>query len=122
MGSLSFTDRCTYALIGAVFGAAYGAVIALIAMAIYGAWNIAYVGATALVFGALAFVIGPFIGDAIAGVLHLVSGVIWGIRWVEWWPERPPPGAVPRIGFLAALFWFGFATAVAIYLALHIWR
>src|SRR5690348_7791447 len=120
MQSLSLRDRLVYALIGVVFGALYGALLALVAMVISGnAWNMAHVEATAVVFGVLAFGIGPFIGDAIAGVWYLIWGFLSALLFVETLAGAGAPERRP--GFLMAIFWFGIATAVALYVALRVW-
>ena len=120
MASLSVSDRCVYSLMGAAFGLLYGVFIAVVAMLISGGeWSNAYILATALVFGVLAFLIGPFIGDAIAGVLHLLWGVLHGLALTG--PADPRQPSAHNPPFLASLFWFGICTGVALFLAIYVW-
>jgi hypothetical protein len=73
MPKLTLSDRFVCALVGAVFGALYGVVIALIVAGnTDGIFSIAYVKTTSLVFAVLSFIIGPFIGDVFAAVIHFL--------------------------------------------------
>ena len=108
-----FQERLVCAIIGAIFGALYGAIIGLI-VSYYGgtAWNIDYVKSTAIVFAVLGLLVGQFIGDVIAAVLHF----LFGAATVE-------AGQVPdsRFGLVGSLFWLGFGTFIAVLLVVRPW-
>jgi len=106
-------DRFACASIGAAFGLPYGGLLALLALAVtHGRSGIAYVVlVTVAVFAILGFVIGPFIGDVVAAVLHFIVGLFTGLTGTEGVAENLEPEGS---GLMNSLFWFGVGTAVVV--------
>ena len=115
---LTLLDRLSCALLGAVFGVVYGAILAVIVgWMTDGRFGVEYVCYTTGVFASMGLVLGPFIGDVIGGVIHFFHGIAAGILFGQWTaPVDPEPRAT---GWLRSLFLFGVGTGVALYLA---WR
>jgi hypothetical protein len=113
MPKLSLVDRLVCLVIGAVFGAAYGAVIGIIVASPSTGIDIgAYVKVTCAVFAVLGFVVGPFLGDLIAAVLHFLLAIF--AFDVGYLPDR-------RLGVVASLFWLGLGTFIVVLLVKPPW-
>ena len=113
MPKLSLFDRVACAALGAMFGVIYGAIIGIIvASAETGIAISAYVKTTCIVFAILGFVVGPFVGDVIAAVVHFLLAIF--ALDVGYLPDR-------RLGLIWSLFWLGAGTFIAILLVQRPW-
>lgn len=80
MAKLSFSDRIACALLGAVFGALYSCLIAVVvAWFTDGHFRSEYLWVGVGVFGVTGFVTGPFVGSIIGDLSHLLYGFFSGI-------------------------------------------
>ena len=106
MQRLSLVDRLLCAAFAGAFGAGYGAILALS----IGSWRpdgvpiFAYVKSGASVFAALGLIAGPFVADALAGVLHFFFAI-----WAS-----DTRFASDQLGVVWALFWLGAGTVITI--------
>jgi len=118
MWKLSFADRLACALLGAFFGAIYGSLLAVaVAWVTDGHFRSEYLWYGVAVFAAMGFVTGPFVGDILGDLIHVVYGLFAGIlsggaiAYVD-----PEPRAS---GWLRTFFLLGFGTGLVMYFA---WR
>ena len=114
MAKLSFSDRVACALLGAVFGALYSCLIAVVvAWFTDGHFRSEYLWFGVGVFGATGFFTGPFVGDIIGDLSHVVYGFFSGI-------VGGPIVAVDQEStgsrWLRSLFLLGFGTGLVLYL------
>ena len=113
MPALTIRERFSYAAIGALLGAGYGAIIAVIvAWHSDGLWNSAYLKSGAVVFAVLSFLAGPFLGDLVASVLHFVLAL--GSVEVAY-------SSASRLGLVWPLVLLGLGTFVAVLLVGYVW-
>ena len=111
---MNVLDRLACASFGVVSGAIYGTILAIaVGFFTTGDFRWLYVWCTAAVFGGLGFIVGPRLGDIIAGTVHLVYGLCAGIlsgaafTVIDPQPHDHGPGRT--------LFLFGLGTGVAFF-------
>ena len=114
MPTLTFTDRLACLALGAMFGALYGLVLGFFALEAPGAGSseiISFVKVTAVVFGVLGFLVGPFVGDLIAAALHFLLALFaLDVGYFD-----------RRLGIIWSLFWLGLGTVAAILIVKTLW-
>ena len=110
-------DRLACALLGAIFGAIYGSLLSIIVAWISdGHFRTEYVWYGIAVFGSLGLVTGPFVGDVIGDMLHVIYGLFAGILSGEGETVDPEPKAS---GWLRIFFILGFGTGLLVF---FVWR
>jgi hypothetical protein len=113
---LNLFDRFACAMLGAVSGALYGAILAIIVgWVTTGQFQLIYVWSAAAVFAAIGFLGGSSVGDVIVGTLHLLYGFCAGILSGEALSAVDPEPKAE--GSLRALFLFGLGTGLVLFFA-----
>lgn len=76
---VTWTDRSAFAFIGALTGAAYGALIALAMFLVTEHSHLRVIWWSALVFACMGFISGNFLVEALLGLLHFLWGFFSGV-------------------------------------------